>query len=146
MSVDQNKATIRRFYDEVWNKGNLEVAREIFADDYVRHDLRPGTAPSGPEGQIVVANLFRTAFPDVRVTVDFMVGEGEMVVARWTIEGTHRGAWAGVAPTGKSISFTGVNIYRFTDGKVAEIWNYRDDLGLLQQLGAPETGGFLERR
>ena len=146
MSVEQNKAAIRRFYDEVWNKGNLEFADEFFADDYVRHDLRSGTAPPGPEGQKMVASLFRTAFPDVRLVIDFMVAEGDMVVARWTIDGTHQGVWAGVAPTGKRVSFTGVNIYRFADGKVAEIWNYRDDLGLMQQLGTPGTGGFLENR
>jgi steroid delta-isomerase-like uncharacterized protein len=146
VSAEQHKAMICRFYDEVWNNGNLDVADEIFADDYVRHDLRPGTAPPGPEGQKAVASLFRAAFPDVHLTVNLMVADQETVVARWTMAGTQRGAWGGIAPTGKSISFAGVNIFRFAAGKVVEIWNHRDDLGLMQQLGAPVHAGYPERR
>lgn len=142
MSEETHKATVRRFYDEVWNKGNLDVAAEIFADDYVRHDLRPGNAPPGPEGQKAVARLFRSAFPDVRLTVNLMVAEADTVVARWTMEGTHRGDWGGNAPTGKSVRFAGLNIFRFADGKVVEIWNHRDDLGLMLQLGAPVFAGY----
>jgi steroid delta-isomerase-like uncharacterized protein len=146
MSLEQHKATVRRFYDEVWNKGNLDVADEIFADDCVRHDLRPGTAPPGPEGQKAVAGLFRFAFSDVQLTVNLMVAEGDMVVARWTIEGTHQGAWGSISPTGKPVRFAGVNIFRFADGKVIELWNHRDDLGLMQQLGAPVYAGYPEER
>jgi predicted ester cyclase len=87
--TDDNKALVRRFYNEVWNRGNLDVANEVFAADYVRHDLRPGTAPPGPAGQQAVAGLFRTSFPDVRLTVDLLVAEADMVVARWTIDGTN---------------------------------------------------------
>jgi steroid delta-isomerase-like uncharacterized protein len=146
MSVEQNKATVLRFYEEVWNKGDLDVAGEIFADDYIRHDLRQGMPSGGPEGQKTGNGLFRSAFPDTRLTVDFIVAEGDMVVARWTIEGTHEGAWAGIAPTGKRVSFAGVNIYRFAGNKVAELWNHRDDLGLAEQIGAPVYAGFPEQR
>jgi steroid delta-isomerase-like uncharacterized protein len=146
VSTDANKALVRRFYDEVWNRGNLAVADEVFAADYVRHDLRPGTAPPGPEGQKAVAGMFRAAFPDVHLAVDFLVVDADKVVARWTIEGTHEGTWAGIPPTGRRVRFAGVNIFRFEDGKVAEIWNHRDDLGLMEQLGAPVHAGFLDRR
>ena len=95
MPVDANRAIVRRFYDEVWNRGNLDAADDIFAADYVRHDLRPGTAPPGPAGQKAVARMFRAAFPDVHLAVGLLVAEGEYVVAQWTIAGTHRGRGAG---------------------------------------------------
>src|SRR6266498_4944915 len=110
MTLEQNKAVIRRFYEEVWNQGHLDVADEIFAPNYVRHDLRPGTAPPGPEGQKIIANLFRSAFPDLHMTIEFLVAEGDLVVARWQTQGTHTGAWAGVAPTGRAITMIGINI------------------------------------
>ena len=143
---EENKALVRRFYEEVWNKGNLDAAYDVFADDYVRHDLRPGNAPAGPEGQKLVAGMFRAAFPDAHLSVGFMVAEANMVVARWTMSGTHRGAWGAIPPTGKRMSVAGVNIFRISEGKVVEIWNHRDDLGLMQQLGAPVYAGYSEQR
>jgi len=140
-SSEQNKALVRRFSEEVWNKGNLDVVYEIFADDYVRHDLRPGNPLPGPEGQKRIAQDFRAAFPDIHTTVDFVIAEGDMVVTRWTAEGTHTGRWANVPPTGKRARFSGVNIFRIENGKVVELWNHRDDLGLMQQLGAPVFAG-----
>ena len=136
MTEAENKALIARFYEEVWAKGELAVADEVFAPDYVRHDLRATDALPGPEGQKKVAADFRSAFPDLRFEIDLIVAEGEYVVGRWTASGTHLGPWGNVQPTGRSITFSGVNIFRFEEGKVAEIWNHRDDLGLLQQVGA----------
>ena len=141
MSVEENKALIRRFCEEVWNKGNLDVMSEIFAPDYVRHDLRPGTPPSGPEGQKKIAADFRAAFPDLRMNIDLLIAEGDMVVVRWTTEGTNTGTWGNVAPTGKHARFSGVNIFRIRNNRVVELWNHRDDLGLMQQLGAPIFAG-----
>ena len=141
MSVQENKALIRLFYDEVWNKGNGDVAYQVFADDYVRHDLRPGNPLNGPAGQKKIAEDYRAAFPDVHMTIDLMVAEGDMVVARWTNEGTNTGQWGDVPATGKRSRFSGVNIFRIVDGKVVEIWNHRDDLGAMQQLGAPIYAG-----
>jgi steroid delta-isomerase-like uncharacterized protein len=141
---EENKALVRRFYEEVWNQGNLDAAHDVFTNNYVRHDLRPGGAPSGPEGQKLIAGMFRAAFPDVQLNVEFMVAEADMVVARWTMGGTHQGAWGGIPPTGKRMSFAGVNIFRIAEGKVVEIWNHRDDLGLMQQLGAPVYAGYSE--
>lgn len=141
MSTEENKALIRRFYDQVWNRGNVDVADEIFAEDYVRHDLRPGNPNPGPEGQKKIARDFRAAFPDLQMSVDLMIAEDDMVVARWTTEGTNTGQWGNVPATGKHATFSGVNIFRIADGKVVEIWNYRDDLGLMQQLGEPIYAG-----
>jgi steroid delta-isomerase-like uncharacterized protein len=141
MSLEENKALVRRFYEEVWGKGNFEAAREIFAEDYVRHDLRPGQGLPGPAGQQKIAADFRAAFPDLRMTVDLMLAEDDLVAARWTTEGTHTGPWGELAPTGKHARFSGVNIFRIRDGKVVELWNHRDDLGLMQQVGAPIHAG-----
>lgn len=136
MGVEENKALIRRFYEEVWGKGNPEVSDEVFHDDYVRHDLRSSAVEPGPAGQTKIALDFRRAVPDLDWQVDMILGDGAFVVGRWTGTGTQTGAWGPIAPTGRSISFSGVNIFRFEGDKVAEIWNHRDDLGLMTQLGA----------
>jgi steroid delta-isomerase-like uncharacterized protein len=141
VAVEDNKTLVRRFYEEVWDQGNTEFAYEVFADDYVRHDLRATDALPGPEGQKKIADDFRAAFPDLRVTVDLVIGEGDYVVGRWTMNGTHSRPWGATEPTGRRATFSGVNIYRFENGKVAEIWNHRDDLGLAEQLGAPVYAG-----
>jgi predicted ester cyclase len=138
----ENKALVVRFYEEVWNRGNGSFAREVFAAEYVRHDLRPTDPPPGPDGQAMIAEQFRLAFPDLEWTVDLVLGEGDLVAARWTAAGTQSGAWGDVEATGKRVRFSGVNIFRFGGGgKVIEIWNHRDDLGLMEQLGASFFAG-----
>ena len=141
MAAEDNKALIRRFYEEVWDQGNTDFAFEVFAEDYVRHDFRATEALPGPAGQKKIADDFRAAFPDLRVAVDLIVGEDDFVVGRWTATGTHLGSWAGVEPSGKRMTLSAANIFRFENGKVVEIWNHRDDLGLLEQLGAAVHAG-----
>jgi steroid delta-isomerase-like uncharacterized protein len=141
MSEAANKALVRRFYEEVWAKGNLDVADELFAADYVRHDLRAGDPTPGPEGQKQIAAAFRAAFPDLTWEIDFLLADGDFVAGRWTSTGTHLKQWAGVEATGRTMRFSGINVFRFEDGKVVELWNHRDDLGLMQQLGAPVYAG-----
>ena len=141
MGVEENRSLVRRFYDQVWNRGNVDVANEVFAPDYVRHDLRRTQALPGGAGQAKIAADFRGAFPDLRMAVDLVLAEDDLVAARWTTEGTNTGAWGGRPPTGKHATFSGVNIFRFRDGKVVELWNHRDDLGLAQQLGAEIFAG-----
>lgn len=142
MGVVENKALVRRFYEEVWDRGNVEFAHEVFADDYVRHDLRSTQARPGAAGMAKIAADFRRAFPDAHWRIDLLLGEDDLVVARWTASGTHSGSWGDIAPSGKSVTFSGVNIFRFGEhGKVAEIWNHRDDLGLMEQVGASIYAG-----
>ncbi len=142
MDVDANKGLVERFYEEVWGRGNVRVADEVFAEDYVRHDLRPTRADPGPAGQARIAEQFRRAFPDLQWRIDFILGEGDLVAARWTASGTHTAAWGDIPPTRKRAEFSGVNIFRFGEhGKVVEIWNHRDDLGLMEQLGPAVFAG-----
>ena len=141
MSTEANKKQVKRFYEEVWSKGNADVAYEIFADDYIRHDLQAARAISGPEGQKQISIDLHRACPDLKWDVEMIVGEGDIVVGRWTMTGTHTGVWGSIQPTNKKAEYKGVNIFRFRDGKVSELWNFRDDLGLMRQLGVPLHGG-----
>ena len=142
MGPEANKRLVERFYEEVWARGNVEFTDDVFADDYVRHDLRPTPAEPGAAGQARIAQAFRDAFPDVQWRVDLLLAEGDLVAARWTASGTHTGPWGDVDPTGRRVEFSGVNIFRFgPGGKVVEIWNHRDDLGLREQLAADVYAG-----
>jgi steroid delta-isomerase-like uncharacterized protein len=142
MDVDANRRLIERFYDEVWARGNIHFTDEVFAEDYVRHDLRSTQAAPGAAGQARIAEQFRSAFPDLQWRIDLILGERDLVAARWTASGTHTGEWGDLPPTGKRAEFSGVNIFRFGEhGKVVEIWNHRDDLGLMKQLGAAVFAG-----
>jgi steroid delta-isomerase-like uncharacterized protein len=140
VSEEANNALVRRFYEEAWAQGHFDVVDELFSDDYERHDFRGGEPTPGPEGQKEIARAFRAAFPDLSWEIDFILAEDDFVAARWTASGTHLGTWAGVEPTGNEMRFSGINVFRFSEGKVVELWNHRDDLGLMQQLGAVYAG------
>lgn len=131
---DANKNVIRRLFEEVWNKGNLPVADELFAQNYSHHDSSTPDFGRGPESEKKRVTLYRTAFPDVRLTVEDMIAEGETVTARWSCKGTHRGDLNGIAPTGKQFNISGISVARFTSGKISESWVNWDALGLMQQL------------
>ena len=137
---------IRAAESSSWNHGNVDAANEVFADDYVRYDLRPTAAAPGGAGQAKIARAFRRAFPDLTFRVDLILAEGDLVAARWTAEGTHSGSWGGLETSGKRVRFLGVNFFRIQDGKVAEIWNHRDDLGLMQQVWALIYAGAAPNR
>jgi steroid delta-isomerase-like uncharacterized protein len=141
MSFKKNKQLILQFYEEVWGEGNLEFAKEVFNDNYVRHDLRQGNPVAGAAGQMQIAGDFRSAFPDLQIQIDLIFGDDEYIAARWTMTGTHTTPWGSIQPTNKKVSFSGVNLFRFENGRVAEIWNHRDDLGLMQQLGVEVYAG-----
>ena len=135
MSGEENKALLRRLYNEALNKGNLAVVDEIIAPDYVRHGLAPGARP-GPDSTKQVFTMMRTAFPDLSIEVNPLVGKGDMVAAQLTHRGTHKGEFMGIAPTGKQVTVTTIGIYRFASSKLKEAWINMDELGMLKQLGA----------
>ena len=134
MSTEENKAMIRRIYEEAFNKGDLAVADELMATNYVFHG--PGGMEfKGPEGFKQFVTMMRTAFPDLHVAIDDLVAEGDRVVHRVTVRGTHKGEMMGIAPTGKQVTITAITISRFAGGKEVESWPSLDQLGMLQQMG-----------
>jgi len=132
---ETNKTVVRRLFEEVWNKGNLPVTDELFAPNYVHHDSSTPDVGRGPESEKKRATLYRTAFPDLRLTIEDIIAEGETVMARWSCRGTHKGDLSGIAPTGKQFTISGISIARIANGKMAEGWVNWDALGLMQQLG-----------
>ena len=145
MLSETNKTLSRRFFEEVFGKGKLNVLDEIIAKDHVNSG--PGTLPelpTGPEGAKQLVTVYRNAFPDVHFTIDDQIAEGEKVVTRWTAQGTHQGELAGLPATGKSSTVTGIVVDRIVNGKIAESWGIFDEFGMMQQLGAipmPELAG-----
>ena len=133
--LDKNKQLVRRFFEEMINKGNMELAEEIMTADFVDHNASPGAAP-GTEGFKQFIAMVGTAFPDISVKVEDMIADGNKVVARLTVSGTHKGMLMGsIPPTNKHATWTGIDIFGITDGKIVERWSERDLLGLMQQLG-----------
>ena len=137
---DANTALIRRIIAEAFNAGDLDIIDEALARDYLDHQAGPD-APGGPAAFKAFVDAFRAAFPDVQVTVEDLVAEGDRVALRVTLRGSQQGALGEIPATGLPVEFGGYHIYRFEDGKVAEHWGLQDDLGLLLQLGviAPEA-------
>lgn len=135
---DANIALLRRAVEAV-NSGTFEqIASEILAEDFVRHDLA-GAFPGveGLQGAADFIALLRSAMPDLEFVIEDIFSSGDRVALRGVTRGTHEGALLGVPPTGNTIEITEVNIYRITDGKIAETWQLPDYAGLLRQLGLP---------
>jgi steroid delta-isomerase-like uncharacterized protein len=130
---EANKALMARFIEQVWNRGNLAVADEIFHPDHTSPSAP--TLPPGPEGTKVIATAFRNAFPDFHMTIDAIAAEDDRVAARFIETGTHQGELFGIPPTGKTVKFSEIGILRIADGKVVESWYDVDMLGLMGQLG-----------
>jgi steroid delta-isomerase-like uncharacterized protein len=140
VSVEENKALVRRWIEEVYNKGNVAVIDEVLAPNLVHHDLPP-EMKSGLEGYKQLNSMLLTAFPDYHATIEDMIAEGDKVVLRFFWSGTHKGEFMGIAPTGKQVTVKVMSMHRIEGGKVVENWAQVDQLGLLQQLGvvpAPE--------
>jgi steroid delta-isomerase-like uncharacterized protein len=136
MSAEENKALARRVLEEMFNEGNLDLADEVFAPDYVNHDPAMPEDIRGPEGFKEYVGAYRTAFPDLHLQIEDQIAEGDRVVTRWTGTGTHEGELAGIAPTGNRVTLPGMEIVRFSGGKLAEGWEGYDSMVLMQQLGA----------
>jgi steroid delta-isomerase-like uncharacterized protein len=141
MSAEVNKAIVRREVEEIFSRGNLDAADEIYAPDYVGHEPTTPEDIRGLEGAKQYAAVYREAFPDLQVTVEDQIAEGDRVATRFTARGTHQGELEGIAPTGNRVEITGIVISRVADGKIAEDWTNFDALGMLQQIGAvPQPG------
>jgi predicted ester cyclase len=129
VSLEDNKALVRREQEELWNHtGNLDAAEELFV-------------PEQAEAARQEAADFRRGFPDVVSIIEDLIAEGDRVAARWRARATHRGEYVDVSPTGKEVEFTGISVYRIEGERIAESWTEVDELGLMRQIGAvPEPG------
>ncbi|NIO68070.1 MAG: ester cyclase [Anaerolineae bacterium] len=137
MSVEENKAIFRRIVEEGFNKGNLAIVDELVATNHVNHTDNV----HGPEEYKQFITMYRTAFPDLHMTIEDQIAEGDKVVNRWTSRGTHKGDLMGIPPTGKQTTVTGMYVARIIGGKIVEEWGNFDALGMMQQIGVVPPPG-----
>jgi steroid delta-isomerase-like uncharacterized protein len=134
LTPEENKAQFRRTYEELLNGGNLAVAEELVATNFVNHEAPPGQ-DLGPESMRDVATMLRTAFPDLHFEIEELVAEGDTVAGRVTMRGTHEGPLMGMPATGRTVRQDHMHFVRFRDGKAVEHWGVRDDVTMMRQLG-----------
>jgi steroid delta-isomerase-like uncharacterized protein len=132
--TDQTKSLLRELLEDDISRGDETVAERIIHPEFVDHTNPPGMQ-HGLAGHQAIVRLFRTAFPDQWWQIEDLIAEGDRVVARTTMTGTHHGDFFGIPPTGRSVTVSGVHIIRVADGRVIEHWGCNDDLGLMRQLG-----------
>jgi serine phosphatase RsbU (regulator of sigma subunit) len=132
-TAEENKASFRRYLEEAWNQNNLEVVDEIF-DRYLSHQPDGSTLERGPEDVKRFVGEFRSACPDLRLIIEEQIAEGDKVVSRGTIRGTHQREFRGMAPTGEEMDIPGMAVFRFSsEGKVVESWDSYDQLSLMRR-------------
>ena len=136
MSAEENKAIVRRSFEDLLNQGDLNVADEVYAPDFLGHDPAMPEEMRGPEDAKQFVSFYRSAFPDIHVTIEDQVAEGDRVVTRFTTRGTHQGELMGIPPSGKRVEMSGMTMNRVSGGKIAEEWDNYDALGMMQQIGA----------
>jgi steroid delta-isomerase-like uncharacterized protein len=134
MQTETNTTVASRWYEEVFNAGNLALIDELFAPNFVDHD--PSNPLPGLEGVRQLVSMYRGAFPDLHLTIDDEITEGDKVVTRFTGRGTHMGPLMGIPSSGKRVTITAIDILRFENGRIAEHWGNQDLLGMMRQLGA----------
>ncbi len=134
MSGETNKDVVRR-WGEMWNSGRTGDVGEFVSPDFVRHDPNMPEV-RGVEGETALVEMYLAAFPDLRFTIEHLIAEDDLVLARLTARGTHRGELMGIPASGRQVTVAAMELYRLDDGKIAEQWVTMDVLGLLQQLGA----------
>jgi steroid delta-isomerase-like uncharacterized protein len=133
-TIDQNKTIVREFIDRLFTKGDLGAVDTFLAEDFVNHDP-PFGAPPDREGMRAAGAMFRAAFPDWHSDPVLLIGEGDLVAEQFTASGTQRGEIMGAAASGRTVTLSGINVFRVRDGRIVERWGRLDDLGLLTQLG-----------
>lgn len=133
--LEANKRISRRLIEEAFNEGRYDVLDELVAPTFVQHDPSNPVAIEGVDGLRQFVDLYRTSFPDLKVTIEEQLAEGDRVATRWTAVGTHQADLMGIPATGKQATVTGMTLDRIEDGRIVESYNNWDTLGLLQQLG-----------
>jgi steroid delta-isomerase-like uncharacterized protein len=131
----RNRRLAERYFDEVWNRGQLDVLDELLTPSYVNHNPSAGRPPPGPDGLKPIVAALRGAFPDLHFDVQQIVATADAVAIHTVMRGTHLGDLFGLAPTGRSVEVDQINIERIERGKIAEHWRVTDELAMRRQLG-----------
>jgi steroid delta-isomerase-like uncharacterized protein len=135
MSLEENKAIVRRYIEVGWSTGDMSVVEEAVAPDYRRHQPNMVMSVESEKELEQLIALYRAGIPDLDIKIQHMVAEGDWVVTRVVCKGTHTSELAGIPPSGKQLDFTASDIFQMVNGKIVESWHNVDDLGLLQQIG-----------
>jgi steroid delta-isomerase-like uncharacterized protein len=135
MKAQETRTLVHRWVDEVLNPGDLDRADDLIALDFLDHDVPPGQTLTGLAGFKQGAAGVRATFPDIQATVEDVVAAGDKIAFRLTLRGTHRGTIAGIPPTGKEVTYSGIGIVRVADGKIAERWLRVDIPAVVRQIG-----------
>jgi steroid delta-isomerase-like uncharacterized protein len=135
MTIEANKAVMQRFTEFI-NTASEKLAAELVSPNAIFHVPRRPEPMRGPDGYLAIIGMMRSSFPDIQWTLEDTVAEADKVAARFTMRGTHQGAFFGVPPTGKKIEVQAMNFYRFSSGQIVEEYGQPDLLGLMQQIGA----------
>jgi len=138
MTGKHNAATVLGLLDAAWNTGDIEAIERAVARDHIDHETDGAETGRSHVAQTILA--YRVAFPDLRMSFEDQISQGDRVVTRWTATGTHLGEFIGIPATGRAAVVSGIFIHRVADGLIAETWTSFDGLGLLQQLGVIPTG------
>ena len=141
MSTEQNKALVRKLVEEAINQGNMSMIDEFLIPDFVEHEELPPGIPPGREAPKVLFTMLRSAFPDLKATIEHLIAEGDEVVLHMTWTGTHEGEFMGIPPTGKRISINVIDILGIAEGKFVEHWGVMDSMAMMQQLGVVPAPG-----
>lgn len=141
MSTEQNKALVRQLVEEAINQGNISMIDELLIPDFVEHEELPPGIPPGREAPKVLFSMLRTAFPDLKATIEHLIAEGDQVVLHMTWTGTHKGEFMGIPPTGQPIAINVIDILGVAEGKFVEHWGIMDSMALMQQLGVIPAPG-----
>ncbi len=139
----ENSALIRRWFEEVWNKGRMEAIDEMASASVIGHGQAQHDTDIGLKEFKPFVVALRSAFPDIKIVIGHTIEQGDNVAARWTATMTHKGAFLGFASTGKKVTITGTTMLRFSNGKIVEGWDNWDQLGLLVQIGAVPAAHFV---
>jgi steroid delta-isomerase-like uncharacterized protein len=139
MSEHHNKQVVDEFIQALFTRGELDAVERYLSDDFVNHDPTFPDQPGDRESMRAASAVIRAAFPDWRSDIEDLIACGDKVVERFTASGTHEGEIMGIAPTGRTVTLPGINIFRLQDGRIAERWGKLDMLGFMQQLGAVPT-------
>lgn len=139
MSSETNKAIVQRYYDQIWNNGRLDLVEEFISEDF--HEDNGPNIPglNGRDALKAIIGGIRASLPDLQITLHDVVAEGNKVVTRSSFTATHQGELLGVPPTGNQLSVSGAAIFCLENARIVELWNFNDNLSMMQQLGVVPT-------